>query len=77
MVVFFVFINVLYEINMVVVVRKVYSVVIAFKFGCLLLYIKLSYEVRGGLKKICRFKLKIGFFIFLNYLIYKVKIVGF
>lgn len=77
MVVFFVFINVLYEINMVVVVRKVYSVVIAFKFGCLLLYIKLLYEVRGELKKYVDFNKKIGFFIFLNYLIYKFKIVGF
>lgn len=70
-------INALYETNMAVVVRKVYSAATAPKLGCLLPHIKSSYEVRGELKKHVDFNQKIGFFIFLNYLVYKFKTVGF
>lgn len=67
-------INALYETNMAVVVRKVYSAATAPKLGCLLPHIKSSYEVRGGLKKHVDLNQKLDFFIFLNYLIYKFKV---
>lgn len=41
-------INALYETNMALVVRKVYSAATAPKLGCLLPHIKSLYEVRPG-----------------------------